>query len=70
MTRAKFVCVSVTDNGDSKSVVLTPVTGGSSEDKSFWKWTPSGKIEMSVLNPDVKFEPKKTYYVDFTEADV
>lgn len=69
MTRAKFVCQSVTDNGDTKSVVLTPVTNGSDEDKSFWKWTPSGRIEMQVLNPDVKFEPKKTYYVDFTEAE-
>jgi len=68
MTRAKFVCQSVTDHGDTKSVVLMPVTGGTDENKSFWKYTPSGKIEMSVMNPDVKFEPKKSYYVDFTEA--
>lgn len=67
--RAKFICLSVTDAGDSKSVLLTAVTGNSPENQQYWKYTPSGRIELSVLNPDVKFTPQKSYYVDFIETE-
>lgn len=69
-TRCKFVCISKTIRGageqEQKSFEFTPVTGGSDENKSFWKWTPSGKLEFSCLNPDVEFEVGKEYYLDLT----
>lgn len=38
------------------------------ENKRFHKYTPMGKIEMTVDNPNVSFEPGKEYYVDFSEV--
>ncbi len=67
-TRAKFNCVSVTAMPDSKSVLLVPVIGGSEENKSFWKYTPSGRLELNILNENVAFVPGKEYYVDISEA--
>ena len=69
MTRAKFLCVEVTQTMSGEKVKFQPVTGPSEEDKKFFKWTPSGSIEMGILNPDVKFEVGKNYYVDFTLAE-
>jgi hypothetical protein len=52
-------------------VEFTPVTGGSPENDSFFKWTPYGSIRLGVLNDAVieGLEPGKTYYVRITEAD-
>jgi hypothetical protein len=48
MVRAKFRVENVTKhNGGAISVELWPVTSGSEENKSFWKYTPSGKLTMS-----------------------
>ena len=69
MTRAKFLCVEVTQTMSGEKVKFQPVTGPSEEDKKIFKWTPSGSIEMGILNPDVKFEVGKNYYVDFTLAE-
>lgn len=70
MTRAKFLCVSKTIQGagenQQNSFTFTPVTGGSDENKSYWKWTPSGKLEFNCLNPAVDFEPGKEYYLDIS----
>lgn len=71
-TRCKFTCQSKTIRGagdnQTNGFEFTPVTGGTPEDKSFWKWTPSGKLEIQCTNPDVHFEPGKTYYLDISEA--
>lgn len=71
-TRCKFICVSKTITGagenQTNAFVFTPVTNASPEDKSFWKWTPSGKLEFACTNPSVDFEPGKTYYLDLSEA--
>jgi len=67
-TTAKFKCQSVTQTENGTSVILEPVTQGSLENESFFRWTPWGKIEMGTINPDVEFIPGKEYYVDFTEA--
>ncbi len=70
--RAKFTVESTTkrENG-CNSVSLYPVTGGSDENKSFFKYTPGGKITMDVVNDDTasKFVVGKSYYVDFTPAE-
>ncbi len=69
--RAKFTVDQKTTNRDgSQSVRLTPVTGGSDENKSFYKWTPSGSIDLAILNPDAAaaFAVGESYYIDFTPA--
>jgi hypothetical protein len=69
--RAKFRVLCVTDFGQQKRVELMPVTGGSEENKAFWKYTPSGKIEMTIDNPPASevFAPGKEFYVDFRPAE-
>jgi hypothetical protein len=85
MTRAKFQCSNKTITTDSgwdylenasttkevANIELLPVTGGSEENKSFFKSTPNGKIELRVLNLAAAemFEIGKEYYVDFTVAN-
>jgi len=46
------------------------VASGSAENRSFWRWTPSGSIELSTINPNVlaEMELGREYYVDFTVA--
>lgn len=68
-TRAKFRCESVTDHGTAKDVRLNAVTNTSEENKSFWDATPSGKLELTWVNPNVSFKPGKEYYLDILEAD-
>lgn len=53
IVRAKFYVVETTQfaNGDSK-VRMLPVTGGSDENKSFSKYTPSGEFWMQVTVPE------------------
>lgn len=53
-----------------KSVVLSPVYGNSEENKQFFAATPSGRIELGILNPEAgqAFELGKEYYVTFTQA--
>ena len=69
--RAKFYVSAVTEyQGGGKKFELQPVTSGSEENKTFWKYTPSGKIEINISNESVaSFEVGKQYYVDFTLAD-
>jgi hypothetical protein len=68
--RAKFYCHSVTKMTSSPepfvySYKFSAVTSGSDENKTFWRWTPSGGIELSSIRDDL-FEVGKEYYVDFT----
>jgi len=67
--RAKFVCDKVEKNEDGTKISLTPVTNGSEENESFFSYTPYGSIEIGTVNPNVKFEEGKEYYVDFTLAE-
>ena len=70
MIRAKFICESKTATESGISVKLAPVTGGSIENESFFKWTPFGSLEMGLLSPDTAaFEPGKSYYVDLSPAE-
>lgn len=72
MVRAKFRCQSVEkfENGSS-NVSLSPVTSGSDENKSFYKWTPGGEIKLQTINLAAaeQFEPGGEYYVDFTKSE-
>lgn len=69
MTRAKFICDKVHQDGDTSQVTLSPVVDGSKENEEFFKYTPGGQIDLFVVNPNVKFEEGEEYFVDFTKAD-
>lgn len=68
--RAKFNVAEITKYGNAggTKIVLLPVMSNSEENKAFWEYTPNGKIEMHVSNPDAQFEFGE-YYIDFTKAD-
>ena len=84
MIRGKFRCQSVQEHTDqqggeveptkySEYVTLFPVTGHageSAENKTFWKATPSGKLELSVDNPEAwgHFQEGGEYFIDITRA--
>lgn len=79
--RAKFYVRSITKFADPKgggSVALSPVfaskegiSGNACEENHiFGQYTPSGEINMCILNPAAleQFELGKPYYVDFSPA--
>ena len=57
---------------EKRTLNLTPVYGsGSDENKAFWDATPTGSLQLGVVNQQAwaAFELGKSYYVDFSEAD-
>lgn len=71
MIRAKFRCVSETKTatgGEARLLTFQPMYDPKlvEEDVSFAKYTPSGKLEMYVDNPNAAFELGADYYLDFT----
>lgn len=70
--RAKFKCNSVVNYEGSKTATLNAVCSTSDENKDFTKYTPNGKLEISIMNDAVAssfFEPGQEYYLDFTKAE-
>jgi hypothetical protein len=76
--RAKFICNSITrqkhwdrSKGETQTIKLTPVVGGSEENEAFYEATPSGSIDLMTVNEEAakNFELGKSYYVDFTPAE-
>lgn len=71
--RAKFVCQNVTHHvGGQQNIVMTPVVGDNSEEnKSFSKYTPNGKLELTITNEAVFdfFKPGKQFYLDMIPAE-
>jgi len=70
-TRCKMQCMKVVQNAyNGNDFEFHPVYSDdeNSENKKFWEATPSGKLEFQCLNPDVKFEAGKEYYIDISEA--
>jgi hypothetical protein len=75
--RAKFKVNEITmrrhwteGKGTLYTIKLTPVMGGSEENKKFYEASPAGQIELGTLNTDAgeQFELGGEYYVDFTKA--
>lgn len=69
--KAKMFVTEVTKYGnDCGKVVLAPVIGGSDENKEFWKYTPAGKLELNIDNPDAfkQFEEMGEFYVTLEKA--
>lgn len=71
MTRAKFYVFSKTEFADGWQITLQAVTKTSPENETFWKYTPSGKVEMSIRKEagDL-FVVGQEYYLDFSPATV
>jgi hypothetical protein len=81
-TRAKFTCISVKkyantvwdksgqnpQRGFVYAYEFQAVSDGSQENKEFYASTPYGNITMQAVRDDL-FEPGKSYYVDFSEAE-
>ena len=71
--RAKFTVSEVSKYGGcgGTKIVLSAVTVGSEENKSFSQYTPSGKIEMMITVDEVakQFSEMGEYYIDFTKAE-
>ena len=69
--RAKMKVESLELHGDGGgSVRMTPVTSGSPENESFFKWTPSGKLELGTVNKAVmdQLELGAEMYIDISPA--
>ena len=68
--QAKLKVQYVVSAGDSEVLIMAPVTTGSEENKSFAKWTPWGKLELGISNPNLlgTFNPGDEYIVDFTKV--
>ena len=73
--RAKFQCSEIAKraswgNGPHETDQVTLVAVSNDQNKTWSKWTPSGKIEMQINNPDAlnQFSIGSFYFVDFTEA--
>ena len=57
---------------EKRTLNFTPVYGaGSEENKAFWDATPTGSLQLGVVNQDAwkQFELGKSYYLDFTPAE-
>ena len=57
-------------NAGGGKVTLNAVMGNSEENKQFWKFTPNGRIEIWIDNPEAmeQFEFGE-YYVEFTKCE-
>lgn len=73
--RAKFTVTSITRTkhwdkakGDIFTVRLSPVTGGSEENKAFYEATPGGSMEIGTINEEAvkSFPLGGAVYIDFT----
>jgi len=76
IVRCKFKCVEnkpYSENPEKDGVKLRfePVVSGSSENDSFFKWTPTGSLEFYTINSTAaeQFEVGKQYYIDVTSAE-
>lgn len=65
--RCKFVCADVLKHVDGFKTRFMPVCGGSPENEKFFKFTPSGLLEVGTHKDD-EFVPGKEYYIDISEA--
>ncbi len=71
--RAKFRChfIQESSDGASRTVNLSAVTSGSTENESWSKYTLGGQLSMHISNPDAfsQFEQGKEYYIDIQPAE-
>lgn len=71
--RAKFRCTSVEtfQAGAARTFrFAAEYDADLPEDQRYARYTPSGELRITVDNPNVDFEPGKSYYLDFTPVEV
>lgn len=68
--RAKFVVDKVSVTRYGTEIEMSPVSGNSADNASFFRYTPNGSLKMGIVNPEVadEFVPGKEFYLDFTAA--
>ena len=82
--RAKFICMSIErrmsyhwnsitiehEEREMRTVTLTPVSGGSEENKRFWNASPAGTLQLGMINLEAAeaFDIGKEYYLDISPA--
>ena len=68
---AKFKCDEVAQTVYGGKVRMSPVTGDNPENKEFFKWTPSGSLEMGTVNLEAlkEFIPGSEYFITFEKAE-
>lgn len=71
--RAKFMCHGVNNlytigDGVCAIVTMAPVYGDGADNAEWSKWTPQGKLEMTITNPTAieAFNLGKAYFLEFT----
>lgn len=75
MIRCKFSVSkkveTATATGNEFKVELIAVTDGSEENKEFFKYTPSGKLSLGILEPEQadKLVVSDEYYIDITPCE-
>ena len=64
----KFKCFQVVKAEGYEAPAFHPVRGKGNEEWS--KWTPSGKLEITITNPNIfgKFVPGKDYYLKISDV--
>lgn len=74
--RAKFRCTSEASvrhsvgSAGHRVFTFQPMYDSSvPEDQRYFSSTPSGKLEITVDNPAVNWEPGRDYYLDFTPVE-
>ena len=72
ITRYKFICEEKTEQINGYKICFKPVTHGSSENESFFKWTPFGSVEIRLIDEDIAelFNVGEDYYFDFSSAKI
>lgn len=70
LTRCKFKCEEKTEQINGYKVCFKPVTHGSPENESFFKWTPYGSMEIGLVNNETAklFDVGRDYYFDISCA--
>ena len=68
---AKFRCISKTQTADGYSVVMMPVTGGSEDNDRFFKYTPAGRLEVSIVHTHIaaRFHVNQCYKLIIEDID-
>lgn len=54
-----------------RTITMSPVGSNSPENKTFWKYTPSGELKLGTVNPEAwkQFELGQEFYIDFIPAE-
>ena len=69
-TRCKFKCEEKTEQVNGYKICFKPVTHGSPENESFFKWTPYGSMEIGLISAYTAdmFNVGEDYYFDISSA--